>query len=109
MPLAHPAGGGELVGVAGDTDVGELVDVVEDQLGKAAELSGGEAGLDGGGAEVVPGGAGADPIGGGQRVHRPTAARLAAAQGIGGLEDRLHIGRTSGRERGGQYGELPGV
>src|SRR3546814_1823906 len=74
MPLAHPAGGGELVGVAGDTDVGELVDVVEDQIGKAAELSGGEAGLDGGGAEVVPGGAGADPIGGGQRVHRPTAA-----------------------------------
>ena len=88
QPLPHPAGGGELVGVAGDAGRGELVDVGEDQLREVDQRLGRDPAAHGGRRHLAPGDPRADPVRRQQRLGAAPAAGLAAAELVGALDGR---------------------
>ena len=88
QPLAHAAGRGQLVGVAGHARGRQLVDVGEHQLGEPGEPLGRDAGGHGARGHLPPGHPGADAVGGQQRVGGASVARLAAAELVGALHGR---------------------
>ena len=88
QPLADPAGGLGLVGVAGDRGRGQLVDVGEDQLGEVGEHLGGQPVAHRDRGQLAPRDPGADPERREQRVGGPAAAGLAAAELVGALDGR---------------------
>ena len=86
--LAHPSGGGQLVGVAGDARRRQLVDVGEDQLGEPGDGRRVHPPVDHLGRQLPPRHPGADPVGGEERVDRPPGARLAPSERVGRLDRR---------------------
>ena len=105
VPLAHPIGDCQLVGVTGDAGRGQGVDVGEHQLGEQHDLVRGQPGLDGGAGQAAPRHPGAHPVGGQQRVHGPPAPRLRLPE----RERALKGGRQRGAGVlvGGGQGEEP--
>jgi hypothetical protein len=102
--LPDPAGGRQLVGVAGDARRRQLVDVGEDQLREADQRLGVRPGADRGRRHLPPRDAGADPERGQQCLGGPSAPRLPPAQLVGAL-DRGRGGRGLGRQSVAGQGE----
>ena len=90
--LPHPPGRVQLVGVAGHAGRGQLVDVGEHQLREAGQGVGVDPVAHRRGRHLPPRDPGADPVRRQQRVDRPAAAGLAAAELVGALDRRRRRG-----------------